>query len=222
MFKVSDGIQQKLIAMPESGMGFQIVEATYRDYSKKEVIIFNATLAEPTYNRDIALIAKSMLYEGLDHSIKTASTSTEIIDVELKKEKGFTKFASASKRAQTRGAKDSPVEYTQKGEHFIRFSLFEDDKRVNQKNRKLYPGTYATTYEDARYCIAHNINPVERYSLPYLSKPKYAFHIHPLEDTPIQRGTVQPANGQPGGGSEVFFTNGTDNDTVNLPPESIG
>jgi hypothetical protein len=49
----------------------------------------------------------------------------------------------------------------------------------------------------------------------------YAFQIYPLENTDIQRGIVQAANNQPGGGVEIYFPNGTDGNTVDLPPESI-
>jgi hypothetical protein len=47
------------------------------------------------------------------------------------------------------------------------------------------------------------------------------FTIRPTKGTDIQRGTVEPANGQPGGGVEVIFTSGTTVNTVTLPPAKI-
>jgi hypothetical protein len=43
------------------------------------------------------------------------------------------------------------------------------------------------------------------------------FTIKPHKDTVIQRGIVEPAYGQPGGGVEVIFTDGTQPGTVTGP-----
>ena len=43
------------------------------------------------------------------------------------------------------------------------------------------------------------------------------FTIRPDKDTVIQRGIVQPAYGQPGGGVEVIFTDGTQPKMVTGP-----
>jgi hypothetical protein len=216
MIKVSPTIQRKLLNLPESGMGFQIVEASFSDFTKKECIIFNATIAEPTNNRNIASIFKSLasLSENYERLNKSTSFSEEIIDVAIKKDMGIFKSSHLVKLSETKGAIDNLEEYTQKGEYFIRFSHYEDDVRIDKINKRVLPGTYATTYEDAKYCIANTIDPRARYSLPSSLTIEYAFHITPLEKTPIKRGKVEPANEQPGGGDEVFFTKGTDNNTV--------
>jgi hypothetical protein len=100
-----------------------------------------------------------------------------------------------------------------KGEVFIRFSAYENDRRVTA-NRGLEPGTYATTLADAEVCIEKGEDPIARYALPSLESPKYAFRITPPDKTAIQGGTVEPANGQPGGGAETIFPEGTPANTV--------
>lgn len=220
MIKVTETIQKKLLDMPESGMGYQVVEALYSDYSRKECIILNATIAEPTANRSVQEIFKSISLKEANEIYTFASASKEIIDVTLKADRGIFK-TSVAKLSEAKGAKREPQELTGKGEHFVRFSPFEDDKRIDKVNKKALPGTYATTKEDAEYCLNAKIDPVSRYALPRILPVKYAFDIKPWENTIIQRGIVEPANNQPGGGEEVLFPKGTDNNTVALPPHNL-
>lgn len=220
MIKVTEAVQKKLLSMPESGMGFQIVDATYSDRSKKECIILNATLAEPTNNRSAQVVLGSISLQEAERIYKFALASTEIVDVQLKADKGIFK-SSVVRLTESKGADRQPEEQTKKDEHFVRFSHFEDDKRIDKVNKRALPGTYATTYEDAEYCLRNKINPIARYALPSTLTIEYAFQISPLEKTPIKRGTVEPANNQPGGGAEVLFTKGTDKNTVFLPPQKL-
>ena len=43
------------------------------------------------------------------------------------------------------------------------------------------------------------------YALPEDKPASSVFTIRPAQDTDLQRGTVAPANNQPGGGVEVIF-----------------
>jgi len=219
MIKVSESIQKKLLNLPESGMGYQIVEATYSDSRRKECIVMNATIAEPTNNRSVQDVLKSISIEEANRVYESAAVSPDIIDVRLKSDKGIFKATAMLKEA--RGADQAQEEKTKKDEHFVRFSHFEDDKRIDKVNKKALPGTYATTAEDAKYCIENRINPITRYALPNTLTIEYAFHIRPIENTPVKRGTIEPANNQPGGGMEVLFTKGTSNNTVSLPPQKL-
>lgn len=219
MLKVSETIQKKLLGMPESGMGFQVVDAVFSDYSRKECVILNATLAEPTNNRSVQTIMDSISLEEANRVEKFASPSKEIIDVVgVKTDKGLFKAYTLK---ESNGAHRKPEELTKSGEEFVRFSRFENDMRIDRINKKVLPGTYATTREDATYCLGNKIDPVARYALPGTMKVKYAFYIKPLGNTLIKRGTVEPANNQPGGGAEVIFTKGTDNNTVGIPPQQL-
>lgn len=218
MIKISSSIQNKLLSLPESGMGYQVVEATYSDRSKKEAIIFNATIAEPTNNRSVEQIFKSLRIESFDSLYKSASVSDEIIDVKMKYDKGIFKSARVrmfdESKKEEKGADSAAIDYTKQGEYFIRFSHYEDDKRIDKVNKKVLPGTYATTFDDAKYCLQNHIDPRARYALPSNLTVEYAFHITPVENTQIKRGTVEPANEQPGGGKEVIFPQGTNNNSV--------
>lgn len=222
MIKIEKSLESKLLALPESGMGYQIVNATFSDRSIKESIVLNANILEPINNRPINEVFNAMFSANIDQLEKSITRSNTVIDVQLKSDKGsFQKsmmnvemFSEAISKAT--GADKQAETQTVENEKFIRFSHFENDNRIDQVNMKCIPGTYATTLEDAVYCIRNKIDPRERYALPNTLEIKFAFHINPLRLTSIKRGTVEPANNKPGGGKEVIFTNGTDNNTVNI------
>lgn len=99
-------------------------------------------------------------------------------------------------------------------------------KEYNKNDRRITPdkgllqGTYATTSEDARN-VRTGEQAVQRYALPNPKPAVYVFTIEPQLGTPLRRGIVQPAYGQPGGGVEIYFEQGTTVNTVRLPPDQI-
>ena len=128
-----------------------------------------------------------------------------------------TKSASIA-RTGTGPAKDSLVSATANGEVFKRFSAFQDDFRVTE-GRGLTPGTFATTEEDARLHVRTGTEAVARYALQNKTPAKWRFTITPPERTNLQRGTVEPEFGEPGGGVEVIFVDGSPDGTVYDPDE---
>ncbi|MBI4263103.1 MAG: hypothetical protein HY657_01900 [Acidobacteria bacterium] len=111
------------------------------------------------------------------------------------------------------------TETTKTGEVFVRFSAFQNDNRIREDG-SLRPGTYATTEEDARN-VKTGRDAVARYALSNPQPASYRFTIRPEIDTVIQKGIVQPAFEQPGGGVEVIFKDGAAPNTVTLPPDKI-
>lgn len=118
--------------------------------------------------------------------------------------------------AKSEEAKDAPVTLTAEGEVFKRFSPYPNDRRVTV-GWGLREGTFATTREDADAHIKTGMDAVARYALPEDKPASNVFTIQPVADTDLQRGTVAPANNQPGGGVEVIFVNGTPDGTVTGP-----
>jgi hypothetical protein len=220
MIKIDKSLETKLISLPESGMGFQIVNATFSDRIVRESIVLNANILEPINNRPINEVFNAMFSANVDQLEKSIIRSNTVIDVSLKSDKGnfqkgmmnFKMFSEAISNAT--GADKQTEAYTSENEKFVRFSHFENDNRIDHINMRCLPGTYATTLEDANYCLQNKIDPRVRYALPNSLEIKFAFHIHPFRLTPIKRGIVEPANNQPGGGKEVIFTKGTGNKTV--------
>ena len=121
-----------------------------------------------------------------------------------------------AKAAKSSEAKDAPITVTSEGDIFKRFSPYANDRRVTA-GRGLAPGTFATTKEDADAHVKTGMDAVARYALPADKPASNVFAISPAADTDLQRGTVAPANNQPGGGVEVIFVNGTPDGTVTGP-----
>jgi hypothetical protein len=118
--------------------------------------------------------------------------------------------------AASAAAEDAPVTLTQLAEIFKRFSPYVNDNRVTP-GKGLQSGTFATTKEDADANIRTGADATSRYALPSSKPASNVFTISPAKDAEVKRGTVQPANNQPGGGVEVIFVNGLPDGTVTGP-----
>jgi hypothetical protein len=110
------------------------------------------------------------------------------------------------------------VEQLQAEEKFKRFSAYANDRRVTASGA-LVPGTYATTEQDAAKHVKTGRDAVKRYALPNPAPAVHVFTIEPPLRTRLQRGVAQPAYGQPGGGVEVIFVNGSPDKTVTGPAQ---
>lgn len=121
-----------------------------------------------------------------------------------------------SMMAASAAAEDAPITLTTVGEIFKRFCAYANDRRVTV-GKGLTSGTFATTKEDADANTKTGTDAVKRYALPDSKPASNVFTIAPPNDTDLKRGTVQPANNQPGGGVEVIFVNGSPDGTVTGP-----
>lgn len=211
-----------MLAQPETGMGYQVVEATLRDNKTEQGIAYNAELLF------LGNESQTILSRGpYPIVLRLADRSSgEIKALRVLTTRGGTTTLSSVARAATptvkktaTSAKEAPIEDTKADEVFKRFSAYENDRRVTP-DRSLLPGSYATTEEDAKN-VKTGKQAVVRYALPNPEPASYVFTITPKKDTKIQRGTVEPANDQPGGGAEVIFSKGTDANTVTLSPAKI-
>jgi hypothetical protein len=124
-----------------------------------------------------------------------------------------------SAKSERTGAKDAVTTTTAANEIFKRFSPYADDFRVTAK-KGLTAGTFATTKEDAEANIKTGTDAVKRYALENKKPASKVFTIEPPKDTDLKRGVVEPAYGEPGGGVEVIFVNGSPDGTV-TGPETI-
>ena len=122
---------------------------------------------------------------------------------------------NSSSTQSSSAASEAPVEQLQAEEKFKRFSAYANDRRVTPTGA-LLPGTYATTEEDARH-VETGRDAVRRYALPNPIPAVNVFTIDPPIKTILKRGIAQPAYGQPGGGVEAIFVNGSPPNTVTGP-----
>lgn len=218
MMKLTTADKRKLLQQPETGMGYQIVNATTQDNKTREGIVFNAELFfEGGESRAILKTAAS--YSDV---LKLASTPFwDFKEISVISRSEAPRTLSLRKEAFAKGgpAKTAPIEKTKANEVFKRFSAFANDNRV-QSDGSWSEGTYATTEEDAKN-VKTGKEAVARYALPNPDPASYVYTCRPKQDLEIQRGIVEPAFEQPGGGVEVIFPKGTNANSVTLPPEKI-
>ena len=194
----------------ESSMGYQVVgsqpKRTRRSAASFTTLNCCSLKKKP---RQVMLLPLTHLLERAENSL-FAVKDIRVIP-KLAQQSAFAALREAGRCMEpNRKRREAPVERTKSGEVFKRFSAYENDRRVTA-NGGLLPGTYATTEEDAKN-VKTGKEAVARYALPNPKPAVYVFTVKPPKDTDLQRGTVQPAYDQPGGGVEVIFTSGSPED----------
>lgn len=211
MLKISSAHADYLLKQPETGMGYQTVEATTLDQKTR---------------RGVALNAELLVFDGEDRTplrtktLRTLKEGARSSDLEIRSLRVLTRPAMRTLERREALAKagpaiEAPEEKTKEGEVFKRFVAYANDVRL-RADGSWSPGTYATTEEDAKN-VKTGTEAVARYALPNSSPASYVFTGKPKKDTVIQTGIVQPDFGQPGGGVEVYFKDGTQANTVTGP-----
>ena len=209
----------RLLSLPETGMGYQVIDALMPGQSSKQrFVVYNGELAVdfdrefPTFRiqakRDYPrLLTEAKLFLGKTESFTVVGRSSLVESRVLAVDKARSKH----RHSGGKGAKDNPQETANGTEVFVRLSAYENDRRVDVLNKRLVPGTYATTEGDYRDCVQFNDDPVDRYALPNDEEIKWAFYVRPTKGDKVRRGIVQPAFGHDGGGLEALFDDGTSN-----------
>ena len=213
MLRIAENHARDLLAEPESGMGYQLVEATRLNGQRSTGIAFNAELL--VFDDERATLRASMTHAQLVAESRSSATELRSLRIIQRTRAATAVHEGVAHRAGGGPAKDAPLEATTTSEVFKRFSAYKDDKRV-RPDKGLLAGTYATTDEDAR-SVHTGRDAVARYALPNPAPASYVFTIRPHDGTIVQRGITEPAVGQPGGGAEVIFSTGTQPATVNGP-----
>lgn len=207
-YKLSSSQEFDLLNLPESGMGYQIIDAVKAGtYRREKFVILNSEIAIEMNGYEDGYVRK-IINEGIS-KVKASANLITLNSLTVLNERQFRNYLSEPKNDNEKGALDNPIESANGNEMFVRLSAFDDDKRVDKVNRCLRPGSYTTTFEDYFQCVYTDDDPIERYALPNNEEIKFAFNIQPLISDTLQRGRVQPANGKRGGGKEAYFAKGT-------------
>jgi hypothetical protein len=216
MFFLNEAQAQSLLLQPETGLGFQLVEIITRAGRPVAGVAYNAELVlegdEPN---------QPLLFKSFTKGIPVQASGAPVREVRLlpRDSAAFRALMVGEARAPyaTKGvaAGAAPVAVTQAGEIFVRFSAGAADRRI-RPDGSLVPGSFATTAADAGLVRSGRETPV-RYALPHPGPIRHYFTVWPAALTLLQYGTAQPAYGQPGGGVEVIFTEGTTPRTVTGP-----
>lgn len=212
-----------LLSIPETGMGYQIIEGQLTgSYVKKRYIVYNCDLIVDL-DTDFHIYKKQIINRGyasiLNESAKL-NLKADSIRLVQRNYQNENKYVTESielynkRHSGRKGALENQKEYANGNEIFVRISAYEDDKRIDFLKKKILNGTYTTTHNDYLDCINTVDNPIDRYALPNDENIKWAFYIQPKSVDLLQRGIVQPAFGHQGGGIEAYFENGTSENTL--------
>lgn len=221
IYTVNEYVTEKLLSLPETGMGYQLVSARLLldSYFTKPYVVYNAQVfldLDNTFLQSKRNLSEAVKYQSANFSlarlrIPRLNIASDTISLLQKneayklvgvRESGSSLRLYADNQHQSKGrhsggkaARDNPLQYADGKEVFVRLSAFEDDIRIDAKNKCLKQGSFATTLNDYEDCVHYSDDPIDRYALPQEQQIKYAFHIQPAEKKDIfQRGIVQPAN----------------------------
>ena len=222
IFKAYTSDQRQFLSLPETGMGYQVIEAKrYGKTSKERFVVYNSELMIDLDSK-FSEFKRQIITEGYSKILNKAEAlpiETSTISLVARSEITEFRILTESKKkdkgrhSDGRGAADNPKEPADGKEIFVRLSAYENDKRIDFENKKLRPGTYTTTNSDYLICVGLADDPIDRYALPNDEEIKWAFYVQPKTNDVLQRGIVQPAFGHDGGGIEIYFENGTSDKT---------
>ena len=223
IFKAFSETINKLLLLPETGIGYQVIDAKkinqsgferYIVYNGQIIVNFNDV---PTSRAKLFSDSFSTVLSKTDNSIlletNTISLVTKMQILEQRPVSNAKVFSAYRSSDNKKGAKDNPKLSCSGTDTYVRISAFEDDFRIDTVTRRLKSGSYTTTHRDYLFCVNSNDDPVDRYALPNDEVIKWAFYITPQVKDLVQIGVVQPAYGHDGGGLEAYFENGTSNGT---------
>lgn len=221
IYKASSSFTDELLKLPETGMGYQIIDAKkYGHISKNRFMVYNGKIIVD-YDNDFNIYKRLIVLEGFAQMFGKSEyltlDSPTLVSRSVVSNVRMLSENSMSIRTRNKGvigASDSPKIYANGTDVYVRLSHYEDDIRVDMINRKLKPGSYATTKTDYLTCKASNDDPIDRYALPSDEIIQWAFEIQPKPFDQLRLGIVQPANNRNGGGVEALFDDGTSNETL--------
>ena len=215
IFRVTGRAAARLVELPESGMGFQVLR--YRDTF---FIALNATVLFP-----IVELSERGISEN-DYSLLSGDPdSPQVSELEpIELDGGFSVVFSHLDRSiqdpelvqsfklsfsETASSPPESVIPSRRPHSYYRFCAYFRDMRVDRNTGNLLPGTYATTYNDLHF-VPSGFAAVGRYALPNPASAMFVFQIVTY-DRPTMMGTAPPNFGQAGGGVEVLFQSGARN-----------
>lgn len=211
--KLSEKNIEYLKNIPETGMGYQLINAYEISYFPKKFLVLNGKFALDTNDSNFRQIFISKFGEDFATDLRAAKKIHLTITDVLGSDKRIGSFFKEGQSNKELSAKDGGTENANGDELFVRLSAFEDDIRIDKQNRCLRPGSYTTTASDALRCKLDKDDPIVRYALPNDLNIEWAFYIQPLPTDSLKRGWVQENFGKKGGGREVYFEKGTSNRT---------
>jgi len=223
MWNLDEDAVAALKALPETGMGFQLVEGSFWG-RVAPLLVFNT---ERAY--DLSTIG----LEPGDDPATILRNGLKIVEL-LKSEIARTIIAAPSPRIHgllgsrigtppaapaataatgiVTALPSSLVKHLKlpSGRTFHRFSAFKPDPRIDPVTGDFLPGTYAAPASEVPF-VQTGFVAVGRFALPVNLPASHHYEIVAPAGTHVDFGTVAPAFGQSGGGVEAYFAGAVTN-----------
>jgi hypothetical protein len=229
MVSLAENSINELLALPETGMGFQLVEGSVLG-ARKRMLVFNAIEAIDLSDvgleigKDPAMVLRNglriieLLRIGAKTTLLSAPAPHNFVLLE-------SRIASVTPMAAPRGPAPTIAMPSSLVKHvtltatrpFHRFSAFNPDRRIHPVTGRFLPGTYGCPDSETPF-VPTGFTAVGRFALPNNLPASHHYEIEAAIGTSIDFGTVAPAFGQAGGGVEAFFQHGAKD--ANLPRKS--
>lgn len=227
MWSLSEAAIKSLVDLPETGMGFQLVEAVVWG-TTKPLLVLNSQRAidlaeiglEPGDDPAVILrnglriidtmksgIVYTVFAAPQPHSFKLLSSRISVPQIAKPSGGAILMAALPSSLVKHVSLPANRV--------FHRFSAFNPDPRVDPKTGSFLPGTYAAPESEIPF-VPTGFTAVGRFALPNNLPASHHYEIEASAGTSVDFGTVAPAFGQAGGGVEAYFRNAVAN--VKIPP----
>jgi len=195
-YRLSPSQEKELLSQPETGMGYQVIEAKRRGAEfKAKFFVLNAELAIEM-NEAAPLYVKQIANEGIGNVIgKAMDFQWDILQV----------LEQDSELKPVSVANTFKPEFPDGGEIFVRRSIYENDKRIDAEKKCLRPGSFTTTLSDSLKHRNNSDDPLIQLAMDHGVRGKWGYYVCPKRTDVLQRGIVDPKTGA----KEVFFRNGT-------------
>jgi hypothetical protein len=209
LFRLSSATESRLLGLPESGIGFQLIE-----FRGDLLLAFNASFALPLSEyreRPGSADELARIFNERQQNrpaVQTAELEGDIRLAYSQLEPNWWSPASGLTRPEQAATPSSVSISAARPYAYFRFCATPRDKRVTVGGDFL-PGTFATTLTDF-VTVPSGYAAVGRYAMPNPASARFVSSIVTF-DRPTRIGTATPNFGQAGGGVEVVFGRGATN-----------
>ncbi len=200
IYKLGKKTIEKLLTLPESGIGYQLIKAKKDGKSiSKNFVVFNSEIAiendEKLKNYSNTLIGQG--YRLLLQMLQTI----ELNDITLMiwDENNDPAWGQASLNIE------SDKQKLKEQDIYIRPSIYENDYRIDLKKEVLLPGSYVTTLESYTNCHIMREDPFDKYTLPVQQEFVKIYYVKQQGVELNTDGIFEQAFGKHGGGVKLNF-----------------
>jgi hypothetical protein len=135
-FRISESQENQLLSKPETGMGYQIVDAIRGgNLSFEKFLVLNAKVVIEM-NKDSSTYVRKVINEGIESAKSKANLVTLHFPTVLNEDQ-YRMVVNEPKNKNEKGAIENPVENANGSELFVRLSAFDNDRRIDKKNKCL-------------------------------------------------------------------------------------